>query len=84
MKEFITYLLEQLVNKPEQIVVNESKENGFSKYIIEVADEDMGFVIGKGGRTIRSIRSLVKSKAIKEGIGVRVELKDNDLNEEND
>ena len=34
----------------------------------------MGLVIGKGGRTIRSIRSLVRAKAIKDGVRIRVEL----------
>jgi len=36
----------------------------------------MGLAIGKNGRTIRSVRSLVKAKAIKDGVRVRVELID--------
>ena len=76
MKEFIEYILNQIVSKPEQIIVTEIEDNGLVTYTIEVALEDMGLVIGKEGRTIKSIRSLVRSKAIKEGIRVRVELID--------
>ncbi len=74
MKEFIEYILNQLVTKPGELMITEDDQNGFITYQIEVAEEDMGLVIGKEGRTIRSIRSLVKAKAIKDGIRVRVEL----------
>lgn len=82
MKEFIQYIVEQIVNHPDEIKVIELDEDGFTKYIIEVADEDMGLVIGKHGRTIKSVRSLVKSKAIKDGVRIRVELKETDDGEE--
>ena len=82
MKEFITYIVQQIVNKPDEINITEVDEDGFTKYIIEVADEDMGLIIGKHGRTIKSVRSLVKAKAIKDGVRIRVELKENDDREE--
>ena len=41
---------------------------------IEVNKEDMGLLIGKEGKTIRSIRSLVRAKAIKDGVRVKVEI----------
>jgi len=74
MKEFIEYILNQLVAHPDKLMVTKDDQNGFITYQIDVAEEDMGLVIGKEGRTIRSIRSLVKAKAIKDGIRVRVEL----------
>lgn len=74
MKTFIEYILDQLVTIPDKMSVTEDVQNGLTIYMIEVAEEDMGLVIGKGGRTIRSIRSLVKAKAIKDGVRVRVEL----------
>jgi uncharacterized protein len=82
MKEFIEYLLKQFVSKPDDVVITESEDNGLKMYLIKVADEDMGLVIGKGGKTIKSIRSLVRSKAIKDGIRVRIELVDNRSKEE--
>ena len=76
MKEFILYILNQIITQPDALTVDEIDENGFITYTITVADEDMGYVIGKNGKTIRSIRSLVRSKAIKDGVRVRVDLKD--------
>lgn len=80
MKDFIHYIVEQIVSKPDEIVITETDEDGFEKYLIEVSEEDMGLVIGKHGRTIKSIRSLVKAKAIKDGVRIRVELKETDEN----
>ena len=74
MKEFIEYILNQIVSKPDEIEVNEVTQNGLTVYEINVHEDDMGLVIGKNGRTIRSIRSLIKSKAIKDGVRIRVEL----------
>lgn len=79
MKEFIEYILNQLVAHPDQLSVTEDDQNGFITYHIDVAEDDMGLVIGKGGRTIRSIRSLVKAKAIKDGVRVRIELVEKDV-----
>ncbi len=86
MKEFIEYILGQLVRHPEEMSVTEDEQNGFITYKIDVSEEDMGLVIGKGGRTIRSIRSLVKAKAIKDGVRVRIDLveEDNEESREDD
>ncbi len=76
MKEFIVYILQQIVSRPEELKVNEITQDGLTTYEIDVDDEDMGLAIGKNGRTIRSIRSLIKAKAIKDGVRVRVDLID--------
>ena len=64
--------------------ISESVEEGCTTYLIEVADEDMGLVIGKEGRTIKSIRSLIRAKAIKDGVRVRVELLDKNRENSNE
>jgi predicted RNA-binding protein YlqC (UPF0109 family) len=84
MKEFIEYILLQLVSKPDQIKVTEDTHNGIIIYNIDVAEEDMGLVIGKDGRTIRSVRSLVKAKAIKDGVRVKVVLLEKDSDHDQD
>ena len=54
MKEFIEYLVKQLVNNPDEVEVTETQESGLLSYRIKVANEDMGIVIGKEGKnTIR-------------------------------
>lgn len=77
MKIFIEYLLKQIVSKPEEVFVEEEKNiSDYTSIKLKVSPEDMGLVIGKEGKTIRGIRSLVRAKAIREGIKVSLELVD--------
>lgn len=66
LKELVEYIVKKLVDKPEQ--VNVSEVTGEQSTIIElrVAPEDLGKVIGKEGRTARSIRTLVHAAASKD------------------
>jgi uncharacterized protein len=85
MKEFIEYLVKNIVKEPEEFSVTEENNNGMALYTIKVDESDMGLVIGKEGKTIRSIRSLAKAKAIKDGVRIRIELWDyRQLNTQND
>lgn len=59
MKDFIKYLVEQIVKNPADVEINESVEEGVTTFVINVNFNDMGMIIGKEGRTIRSIRNLV-------------------------
>ena len=74
LKEFIEYLVKQLVNNPNEVEVTETQESGLLSYRIKVANEDMGIVIGKEGKNIKSIRNLAKSKAIKDNVRINIEL----------
>jgi hypothetical protein len=67
MKELIEYIAKSLVDHPEEVQVRET--GGGSKVRIElsVARDDMGRVIGKGGKVANSIRSLLRVAAEKEG-----------------
>ena len=74
MKEFIEYLVKQMVVKEDEVEVTEDKQDSQTTIFIKVAPEDMGMVIGKEGKNIRGIRALAKAKAIKDNIRVNVEL----------
>lgn len=74
MKDFIEYLVKAIVTKPEDVLVQQESVEGTYIYTIKVNDEDMGLVIGKQGKTIRSIRDLTKAKAINDNVRIRVEL----------
>lgn len=76
MKDFIEYILRQIVSKPEQIEILETDEEGLKIFKIHVATEDMGTVIGKEGHTVKSIRDLIRAKAIKDNVRVRVVVED--------
>lgn len=76
MKEFVEFIIKQFVNNPEAVVVTESQEADTYIYTVKVADEDMGVVIGREGKTINSVRNLAKAKAIKENVMIRVFLEE--------
>jgi len=75
MRDLLEYLVKSIVERPEDVKVEETKTpEGFVNLQLSVAPEDMGMVIGKGGRIIRALRNLVRVKAIKENRRVNVEL----------
>jgi predicted RNA-binding protein YlqC (UPF0109 family) len=66
MKELIKYILNKIVDHPEDLKI-ESLQNEKSVTITaKLNPDDMGKIIGKGGKTINSIRSLVKILAAKD------------------
>ncbi len=73
MKELIEYIAKSLVEHPEKVQVTES---GGSRVRIElkVAKEDMGRVIGKGGKVANSIRALLKVAAERAGKQVTLDV----------
>lgn len=74
MKEFIIFLLNSIVDDREGVKVIERNEGGNIILEIRVSDADMGKVIGKNGKIIRSLRTLTKAKAIKDGTRVNLTL----------
>ncbi len=74
MKELVEYIAKSLVDNPEEVEVKEVE--GERSIIIElkVAPDDMGKVIGKQGKIAKSIRTLTRAAATKEGKRVVVEI----------
>ena len=63
MKELVQYLAKALATNPASVVVTESIDNDASILRLKVAKEDLGRIIGKQGRTAKSIRALVNAAA---------------------
>ncbi|MFC1627380.1 KH domain-containing protein [Patescibacteria group bacterium] len=77
MIDLVKYLVTQIVDNPDDITANESvDETGSIIITLTVHPDDMGKVIGKGGKIISAIREIVKVKAIKQQKRVRLILKD--------
>ncbi len=74
MKDLLIYLAQSLVDQPEAVQVHESEEEGTTMLELRVAEEDMGKVIGKQGKIAKSIRTLTKAAAAKQGVRVSVEI----------
>jgi predicted RNA-binding protein YlqC (UPF0109 family) len=67
MKELIEYIANQLVDDPSQVTVSEEEEAGRIRIELKVAKNDMGRVIGKGGRIANSMRVLLRVAAARDG-----------------
>jgi hypothetical protein len=67
MKELIEYIAKALVDNPERVDVTEVEGERVTVYELRVGEGDLGKVIGKHGRTAKSIRTLLNAAAAKEG-----------------
>ena len=76
MKELLTYIVQNLVEKPDEVSVTEREANGETVFEVRVADGDMGKVIGRQGRIVKEIRILMKAVAQRQGKKVSVEILD--------
>jgi predicted RNA-binding protein YlqC (UPF0109 family) len=65
MKDLIVYIAQALVDHPEQVNVNEVKKDQTSVLELKVAKEDIGKIIGKQGRTVRAMRTLLSAASAK-------------------
>jgi uncharacterized protein len=77
VKDLLEYLARGLVERPDDVRVNEVQEEDGSLVLeLSVADDDYGNVIGRGGRTAAALRTVVKSAAVKDRRRVFVDIVD--------
>jgi predicted RNA-binding protein YlqC (UPF0109 family) len=77
LQELLEYLARALVEDPDRVSVDSFEEDDGTVVLeLRVAEEDMGKVIGKGGRTINSLRAIVRASAVKRGRRVVVDVVD--------
>lgn len=67
MKELIEYIARSLVDDPSQVDVSQNRGGHKTRLELRVSKEDMGRVIGKGGRVANSMRILLRVAAAREG-----------------
>ena len=76
MKELLVYIAENLVDNPSEVRVTEIDKGAETVFELRVAQPDMGKVIGRQGRIVGEIRTLMKSVAQRQGKRVSVEILD--------
>jgi predicted RNA-binding protein YlqC (UPF0109 family) len=76
MKDILQYIISLIVQKPEAVKIEEEEKDGILQYSITADPSDIGKIIGKEGKIIRSIRNVMKIPAIKEGKRINVSLAD--------
>jgi uncharacterized protein len=74
MKAFIEYVVKALVDFPDQVDIREVAGDRMVVYELRLNKSDIGKVIGKQGRTIQSLRTLVNSASAKQGKRAVVEI----------
>jgi predicted RNA-binding protein YlqC (UPF0109 family) len=67
MKEFIGYIAQQLVDQPDQVVIEEEIKDDKLILKLKVAQPDIGKIIGKKGRTAFALRTLAAAVGKKGG-----------------
>lgn len=63
LAELIRFMAVNLVDRPDEVRVELVEERTANVYELEVAEADLGKVIGRGGKTARAIRTLVQQVA---------------------
>ena len=76
LENLLLVLARSLVEEPEKVEVSGTETDSRVDLELRVAQEDMGKIIGRGGRTIRAIRTVVKAASVKLGKRVNVEVPD--------
>ena len=77
MKDILNYIISSLVDKPEEIEIKENEQEGVVNFNVTVAKEDMGKIIGKNGKVIKAIRTVMKIPAIKNNKRIFISLTEN-------
>ena len=74
MKELVELIAKALVNEPDAVVVNEIPGDRSSVLELKVAAGDLGKVIGRQGRTARSLRAIVSAAGTKARKRIELEI----------
>jgi len=74
MDKILNYIVTSIVEKPEEVKITEEEQDGVVNFGIDVAEEDMGRIIGKNGKVIKAIRNIMKISSIKQNKRIYISL----------
>lgn len=74
MKELVEYIVKGLVDRPDEVTVTETRQGSDVSLKLHVAPDDMGRVIGKGGKVANALRSLLRAMAAKDNVRVTLDI----------
>ena len=72
--DLVTYIIKAMVSKPEDVRVAMVEGERTNRVEVTLATEDVGKVIGRGGRLAKALRALVKVMATRDGSKVNLEI----------
>jgi uncharacterized protein len=76
MAELLAYLARELVDDRDAVRVDTEERDGALVLRLYVGADDVGKVIGRGGRIVRALRTVVRASAVREGRRVLIEIAD--------
>ncbi len=77
MEDLLAYLARSLVDRPDEVRVESfEEEDGTVVLELHVAEDDAGKVIGRGGRTVAAMRTVLKAASVRHGHRVLVDVMD--------
>ena len=76
MKDLIDYIARSLVDDPMEVYINQHQRGSTTIFELQVAKEDMGRVIGKGGRVANAMRMLLRVAAARAGRRANLDIVD--------
>jgi uncharacterized protein len=76
VRELVEFLCRELVDEPDEVRVTESMDERGPTFRVTVAPGELGKVIGRGGRTAKAIRTVVRAAAARHDLAARVDFED--------
>ena len=74
MKELVEYIVKGLVDHPDEVTVSENRRGGDVALQLHVSADDMGRVIGKGGKVANALRALLRAMAARDNVRVTLDI----------
>lgn len=74
MKEFLEFVIRQLVDYPDEVMLSEIPNGRTTIFKVQLRQTDVGRVIGRNGQTIQAIRALLASSASRHGQRATLEI----------
>jgi uncharacterized protein len=74
MKEFLEFIIRELVEYPDEIMLSEIPSGKLTIFKLQMRQSDVGRIIGRNGQTIQAIRALLASSAARHGQKATLEI----------
>lgn len=72
MQDILQFILKNITTVPDDVKIDVQDEEGTSNYIVTVNPADVGRIIGKEGKIIKAIRTIMRTIAIQRGVHIRI------------
>lgn len=72
----LEYLVRSIAKEPDAVAVEEEERRGVVRYRLHVAPDDMGRIIGRRGRVVQAIRTVVRAAGARDDIDANVDIVD--------